>query len=146
MISLVLAVVLANPCMAIPTQHHHKRQAIPVQTCAVPVVPMCFRDPVPDPGEIVLPPLPYFDDVAADVSEQDATPLVESVEVLGSGYGGLIAGGGIETVAPVGGSGGGYSPPLKPPPAEAPELSAVGTTPALVLLLGGIAVLGAKRK
>jgi hypothetical protein len=135
MIHLILAVVLANPCLA-PVHHKH-HTSTPAQTCVVPTVPMCFKDPVPDPTEVVLPPLPYYFEQPADDGTQGEGPYIETTAYSLSTGGEFI----------------GYSQSNRyvPPthgyavPHQTPEVSAVGTMPALVLLLGGIAVIRGRK-
>lgn len=50
-VALAQAPITAQPCMAPVVRHkrHHKLPAAPLQSCVVPPVAMCFRDPAPDP-------------------------------------------------------------------------------------------------
>ena len=63
MISVILAVALATPCMAPPKPVHHRKHhaAVAAQSCVTPPVSMCFREPAPDPEPIPLPQVvPYY--------------------------------------------------------------------------------------
>ena len=137
MIELALATLLANPCLA---PAHHKHHVAPVQSCVTPTVPMCFRD-TSDPEIAPVPQvLPYYITPTPDDGTQGEGPYIETGLTASVGY----VGGVVETAAPT------YYVPPTPPrgltPVKTPEISAAGTMPALVLLLGGIAVLnGSKR-
>jgi hypothetical protein len=127
---LALAASLAAPCLApVKHAHHHHAKPEPQQSCAVPVVPMCFKDPAPDPtlDEVVV--APYYINVPV---EDDGT----------QGDGPYIETGGFDTTQI------GYlAPPAADVPrtARAPEIGGGGAPVALTLLLGGIAVLAGRR-
>lgn len=134
----VHAASLAQPCLAHPptTHHHAHAKPEPLQSCAAPVVPMCFRD-VPEPDIEPMPNVrPYYINVpVADDGTQGDGPYIETAGTLGAQ---------VIYDAPIGG--GAIPPRASAPTARAPEISASGAGAALTLLLGGIAILrGAKR-
>jgi hypothetical protein len=125
--ALALATVLAQPCMSPHVAHGHRKHPAPAQSCITPPVPMCFREPAPEPDLLpVQAPLLYYVTPPTVDAPLDA-PYIPSGEYY------LVGGG--ETVGPL---------PLAPPPPptqRAPEVSAVGAVGALTLLLGFVAVL-----
>lgn len=142
MIHLILAVVLAQPCMAPVTHHSHANKhhvIVPVQSCVVPPVPMCYRTPEqPEPDEIVLPPLPYYPaltDTAVSIPE---TPIAWDTVPL-------LFGGSVVNVPPTM-----PAPPTShccyvPPVHQTPEISVDGSVSAVMLLLGSITIIRSKR-
>lgn len=139
MIHLALAVVLANPCLA-PVHHKH-HTVTPVQSCVVPAVPMCFKDPVPDPEIAPIPQvLPYYITPTADDGTQGEGPYIGEADSLVPSSSVMP---GVPGLPPM------ISYPPPPPayvaPFKTPEISAAGTMPALVLLLGAIAILKGKK-
>ena len=132
MLSFALTVALAAPC-GIPKQpHHHSHIAAePVQTCAAPPVPMCFRDLPIDPIEIGV--YPYYIDTPVADDESGEGVWIETTYTLGSI-------GSMETFTS---SSGGSIPPTgsgSTPTARAPELSGAGAAGALTLLFCAIAI------
>lgn len=59
---ITLATLLAQPCMAPkPHKHHTHARPEPMQSCVTPPVPMCFREPAPEPDLLpIAAPLIYY--------------------------------------------------------------------------------------
>ena len=133
MLSFALTVALAAPC-GIPHKHKHHAPE-PVQTCATPAVPMCFKQPDPDIAPIDAPSVyPYYINTPVIDDESGEGVWIETTYTLGSI-------GSMETFTS---SSGGSIPPTGPgstPAARAPEISGAGAAGALTLLLGGLACL-----
>ena len=138
MIDLILALALAQPCLAprvaTPTHKHAHRVAIPAQTCVAPPVPMCFRDPVLDPTEVILPPLQTYpiDTLTTEEVPNASADTLLLVSTGGYVLGGISSGGPSSFVPP--------GNPRDPPLARAPEISGAGAAGALTLLFCAIAI------
>jgi len=152
---LTLAVALAQPCLAPPkvAKHHHLHTSgkASVQSCVTPPVPMCFREPAPEPDiePLAMPLVYYTEGLSTDNSPPPAgdTSQDEPPTVAG---GGVIVIGTTGTYGPIGGgtlpgAPGGYSPPTGSPPTRAPEMNGAGAAGALTLLFGCVAVLRGRR-
>ena len=127
MLSFALTVALAAPC-GIPKQPHHHSHIAAVQSCAAPIVPMCFREPVDIDILPLSAPLLYYvlPPVADDIPAPDGDYAADlpPVAVYGGGgsFGGLggYEGGGYAPIAPPGGS---PAPGQTPPSVKAPEIA-----------------------
>ena len=139
---MIAALVLAAaPCMVAPVRHHKHHKPGPLQSCAAPVVPMCFRDSPPDPVIEPVPTVrPYYIDVPVQDDESGEGVWIEDTAYLGSaGYNveGISASysvGGISYRGPP-------SPPRAVVPVRTPEISGAGGAAGITLLLGMVAVL-----
>ena len=135
-----LALTIAAPCLA-PKPHKHHARSEPAQSCAAPGVPMCFRDPAPDPAIEPVPAVrPYYIDVPVQDDESGGGVWIEDTAYLGS------AGYNVEGIS-ASYSVGGISyrgPPSSPRvvvPVRTPEISAAGGAAGITLLLGMVAIL-----
>jgi hypothetical protein len=131
MIATIALTLAIAPC-GIPPKAHHRKPVL-AQTCVAPQVPMCFRDPAPEPDIAPMPDvLPYYINTpVADDGTQGEGPYIDTSQII--------------TPAPTGYS---YPPapvPRSPTPHAAPELGATQACGALTLLLGSIAMLKGRR-
>jgi hypothetical protein len=142
MLSFALTVALAVPC-GIPKLHHAHHKAEPVQTCAAPIVPMCFREPSPDPSVEPMPTvLPYYITTPVQDDESGEGAYIEQTNFS---YSSIEPG----AYVPFGEGTGGIVPPIGPhipPTARAPEINGQGAAAALTLLLASIAIAKGKKK
>ena len=138
MLSFALTMAMAAPC-GIPHKHKHHAPE-PVQTCATPAVPMCFRDPVPDPTEVILPPLQTYplDTLTTEELPNYGADTLLLVSTGSYVLGGMPSGGALGFIPP--------NPPRPSPPARAPEISGTGAAGALTLLLGCVAIAKGKKR
>ena len=122
-----LALTIATPCLA-PKPHKHHARPAPAQSCAAPIVPMCFREPVDIDILPLSAPLLYYvlPPVADDTPSPDGDYAADlpPVAVYGGGgsFGGLegYEGGGYAPIAPPGGS---PAAGQTPPSVKAPEIA-----------------------
>ena len=132
MLSFALTVALAAPC-GIPHKHKHHAPE-PVQTCATPAVPMCFKQPDPDIAPIDAPSVyPYYINTPVIDDESGEGVWIETTYTLGS----------IGSAETFTSSSGGGIPPIgsgSTPTARAPEISGAGAAGALTLLFCTIAI------
>ena len=138
MLSFALTMAMAAPC-GIPHKHKHHAPE-PVQTCATPAVPMCFKQPDPDIAPIDAPRVyPYYintpivDDESGDGVYIEQTQDLVPGGIMPGYY--VLVGGGGETLPPQP-----LNPPRPLPPARAPEISGAGAAGALTLLFCAIAI------
>jgi len=145
-----LALTIAAPCLA-PKPHKHHARPEPVQSCAAPIVPMCFREPVdidilPSSAPLlyyVLPPV--ADDIPSSGSDYAADLPPVAVYGVGGSFGGLggYEGSGYAPIAPPGGS---PSPGQTPPSVKAPEFAWSTATGAITLALCLVGLAKGKRR
>lgn len=143
----------AAPCLKpIPKQprHHSHVAAVPVQSCATPPVPMCFREPAPEPDLLpIQPPLIYY--TTPPTADDDTPSAVPGPTMIGEpslyyvGGGGFIGTYALPTQAPI------IIPPEprypSPPRVShaAPEIDPGSAVSAALLLAGGLVVLRGRR-
>lgn len=168
---LTLAVVLAQPCMVPRPQEHHRHHKtlvsapMPQQSCIVPPVPMCFREPAPEPDiEPLAAPLVYY--TVSQASDSPA-PAVELTQLTGYS---LLIGGEITSYSLSGGTVTGVTPRYSPPilgsapwnpqpcgptecchgavcaPVKTPEIDPASAVGGLTLLSGLLTIIRSKRQ
>lgn len=133
--ALTMAVLTAQPCLkpGIPHAAHRKR-AEPAQSCAAPVVPMCYRES-PEPA---LEPLAgvyayYIEVPTAAPATSAPAPGFDLPDSLSTGL-------------PIGGRDTGGVSTVRTPACRVPEIEGKGSGAALVLLLGAIAAATGRRR